>query len=266
MSVQDRDHIRRMAEDWSVEHVRVCACHGTGYLRLDVPRDHPLFGIPVPCVCRRDHLAAERAARLRRVSGLSDVELTQWSLDRFDPTLCRALNGRSKEETVRAMRGVLQVCRTYAAAPVGWLLLQGLTGVGKTHLAFGIAVETLRHNRPAMASNIADLLDTLRAGYQDGTYDALTWQVRDVELLVLDDLGAHRMTDWATDALYQLINHRYARRLPLVVTTNADLRSSGLDERIISRVMEGAGVDGGWTRVLTLPCADFRPIRRMRSA
>lgn len=255
-------HIRRMAAEWSYQHVAHCICRGAGYVRTNAPMSHPLFGTPIPCICRRDKAAAERAARLRRMCRLSDTELSQWSLERFDPALCQPGRGQSKQAVAKHMASAKDRCARYATKPEGWLILRGDTGTGKTHLAFGIVVEALRRDVPAMGSTVVDLLDHLREGFQQGNYDEMFWQVRDVRLLVLDDLGAHRMTDWATDALYQLVNHRYARRLPLVITTNADLATCGLDERIVSRVMEGAGVEGGWSRVVTLRCADFRPGRR----
>jgi DNA replication protein DnaC len=44
--------------------------------------------------------------------------------------------------------------------------------------------------------------------------------LREVPLLVLDDLGAERLTDWVTEALFRLINHRFEWRLRTVITTN----------------------------------------------
>jgi DNA replication protein DnaC len=83
--------------------------------------------------------------------------------------------------------------------------------------------------------------------------------LKDVGLLVLDDLGTERATEWAAQALFQIVNHRYSKRLPLVVTTNLSVEDARrMDARLVSRLLEGANQEGGWTRVLTMPCADFR--------
>jgi len=257
--------VRRQAEEWSERHVHVCICRGVGWLRADpraVPLGHPLFGQPIPCVCRRDKAAADRAARLRHLSGLSDVEMAQWSLAEFDPALCRPLPGHRKRETVAAMTAIKRTCEEYATDPAGWLVLKGPTGAGKTHLAYGIVVEALRRDIPARAFNVADLLDSLRASMRQDNYDAVMADLSGVRLLVLDDLWANRSTDWSADALLQLVNHRYERRLPTVITTNADLGAENLDQRLVSRLTEGMETPGGWSRVVTLPCDDFRASRR----
>ena len=58
-----------------------------------------------------------------------------------------------------------------------------------------------------------------------------------IPLLILDDLGREKTTDWTRDVLYDLINYRYSHRLPTIFTTNEDL--GGYDEAIASRVMSG---------------------------
>jgi DNA replication protein DnaC len=251
------DFITRQARMFSEQHIHICNCRGVGWVRVDAPVGHVLFGKAIPCVCQRDEWAAERARNLRRLSGLSDQELAQWSLDRFDPARCRP-GLYPREETVRLMRDIKRQCEAYAAHPRGWLVLQGPTGAGKTHLAYGIAISGLRRGVPVYPANTADMLDSLRGTFTLGNYDQVMGAIREVEILVLDDVGAHRMTDWAVDVLYQLINYRYQRNLSLVVTTNADLEHWEIDPRIRSRLLHGAEQAGGRSRVLTLPVEDYR--------
>jgi len=113
--------------------------------------------------------------------------------------------------------------------------------------------------RSVYAHTTPDLLDKLRQGYNDGSYDNWLESLKSVDLLVLDDLGTERATEWAAQALFQIVNHRYSKRLPLVVTTNLSVEDARrMDARLVSRLLEGANQEGGWTRVLTMPCADFR--------
>jgi len=251
-------------ESYSRQYIMTCICGGKKYVRVNVPVGHPLFGKAVPCVCQRDEEEAERAARLQRLSGISHAQRDAWRFDTFDP----ALSSPRNDETRKAMAGILEDCRRYARTRNGWLVLSGRVGSGKTHLAYAIGVEALNAKVPTYANTVGELLNTLRAGYSDGSYQVLFDLVQGAELLVLDDLGAERETDWAAEVLYMIINHRYANRLPLVVTTNFNPLQPGgnADERIISRLTEGARTGHGWSRVLTLPCGDYRARAERRAA
>jgi DNA replication protein DnaC len=69
---------------------------------------------------------------------------------------------------------------------------------------------------------VPDLLDHLRATFSPAsttTLDKLFEQVRSTGLLILDDLGTESATPWAREKLFQLLNYRYAARLPTVITT-----------------------------------------------
>jgi len=57
----------------------------------------------------------------------------------------------------------------------------------------------------------------------------------EVELLVLDDLGAEQRTPWANEKLFQLLHHRYNAMLPTVITSNR-MALEGRDHRIVSRL------------------------------
>lgn len=250
-----------LALSWSMEHLKTCGCGGYGYVRVDFPVSHKLFGAAIPCVCRRDAIAKANAERLRAMSGLADMELDRWTFQNFDPAASRT-NGASKTDTSKAVRVIFDECQRYAADPRGWLILQGGVGTGKTHLAYAIAGAVLAQGYSVYAHTTPDLLDKLRSGYQDDTYDQWMDQLCNVDLLVLDDLGTERSTEWASQALFQVINYRYSKRLPMVVTTNLKLEDARqMDARMASRLLEGANQEDGWTRLLTMPCADFRRAR-----
>jgi DNA replication protein DnaC len=126
----------------------------------------------------------------------------------------------------------------YAERPSGWLVLLGSYGCGKTHLAVAIAHERLAAGERVVFLTVPDLLDHLRAAFAPNaptTYDELFARVREVELLVLDDLGAEHRTPWANEKLFQLLNHRYNAMLPTVITSNR-MALEGIDHRIVSRL------------------------------
>ncbi len=130
-----------------------------------------------------------------------------------------------------SFRAAVTAARMYAEEPGGWLVIMGAHGCGKTHLAAAIANTSLRRGRSVFFAVVPDLLDHLRASFAPNAetgYDEIFDQVRNVELLVLDDLGAHNSSPWAEEKLFQIINYRTVSRLPTVVTT--DLRPDGIQQ------------------------------------
>ncbi|MCD4686616.1 MAG: ATP-binding protein, partial [Anaerolineae bacterium] len=127
-------------------------------------------------------------------------------------------------------------------------------GSGKTHLAVAIAQHRLALGEQVVFMTVPDLLDHLRATYAPSSevaYDELFDRLRNAPLLVLDDLGTESPTPWAQEKLFQLINHRYQQRLPMVITTNVNLAQ--LDPRIRSRLM-----DHVLTQHINMTLPDFR--------
>ncbi|MBI4494572.1 MAG: ATP-binding protein, partial [Chloroflexi bacterium] len=142
------------------------------------------------------------------------------------------------------LREANRLARAFAEAPGGWLILDGESARGKTHLAAAIA--NFRETRGADTFFVTapDLLDHLRATYAPDSkvgYDELFETVRQAPLLILDDLGTQSATPWAQEKLFQLINHRYNLRLPTVITTN--LRLEQIDERLRVRLSDPALCD-----------------------
>jgi DNA replication protein DnaC len=221
-------------------------CHGAGYVRLEVPVGHPDFGRAVQCECKEREIAERERLKLRAVSSLKPFDKKTFST--FDPEI------PSKSET-NSVREAYKVALRYAEDPVGWLILQGGYGCGKTHLAAAIAHQREDEGDTVFFSIVPDLLDHLRAAFaptSELTYDALFERVRESGLLVLDDLGAENGTAWATEKLFQLINYRYNYRMPTVITTNARLMSH-MDERIRSRLN-----DRGLVRYVQIEAQDYR--------
>ncbi|MGW1718854.1 ATP-binding protein [Streptomyces sp. NBC_01485] len=121
------------------------------------------------------------------------------------------------------------------------LLIAGPTGTGKTYQAYGAVRALLRRGVRLRweATTTADLYARLRprAGH-DAERDLQT--LARCPLLLMDDLGAAKTSEWTEELTYRLINHRYEHMLPTLITTNLpipELRTA-LGDRVTSRLAE----------------------------
>ena len=196
-----------------------------------VPVGHPDFGRATPCRCRQDEdLQPSRVESLLRYSNLGALSRLTFAATRPD--------GPTSDVAARRMfADALPQAAAYAENPEGWLVLTGPSGSGKTQLAAAIANRCVERQQTVFFIMVADLLDHLRAAYSPSSeiaYDELFEQVRNVPVLVLDDLGAHSSTPWAQEKLFQVINHRYNNTLPTVVTVRGPL--TRLDDSVRTRM------------------------------
>lgn len=123
-----------------------------------------------------------------------------------------------------------------------FLVLAGAKGNGKTMLAQGILrAAKERHEVSGLFAIVPELIDRYRATQNPEraveTPDDIDALMRRVPLLVLDDLGVGRQTDFAEERLYRIVNRRYNEMQPTVFTTNVDL--SSVEERIRDRMLSG---------------------------
>lgn len=207
-------------------------CGGQGFVVLDLPVGHPDFGRAIRCKCRASDHVLKRQSELSRVSNLA--HLKQMTFATFYP---------NRNDVAEADRSLLsrafEIARRFAKQPEGWLLLTGPYGSGKTHLAAAIAHEVVGRGDPAIFLVVPDLLDHLRSAFgpnSESDFDERFETVRQIPLLVLDDLGAQSATPWAKEKLFQLLNHRYVAKLPTVITTN--LRLVEFEPRLRSRLAD----------------------------
>lgn len=144
------------------------------------------------------------------------------------------------------------------------LYIEGTNGTGKTHLAAAIALQLIGEGIPVICKTSSDLLSDIKKAYD--TPDIQEGQIldvyRNVDLLIVDDLGKEQCSEWSMSILYSIFNDRYEDMKPSIITTNynADdlvraLTPKGGDSStiraIISRLRETS-------KVLTMNWADIR--------
>jgi DNA replication protein DnaC len=141
------------------------------------------------------------------------------------------------------------------AAQSPWLILAGDIGVGKTGLMIGLMKRALADGRAALFRPFVELLSDIRATYrtrdaQNPDEAALVGACKATDVLALDDLGAARVTGWAEERLFEILNHRYNERRRTILSTN--LGPSELEEYLGDRIY--SRVDGmGWLYAIEGP-------------
>jgi DNA replication protein DnaC len=198
----------------------------------NVPEHHPLFGKAVDCVCREAEVEEHRQAYLRRLGGLDALD--DKTFENFNP---RGFTVTDQQQA--SLQMAYDYSKAFAENPDGWLFLSGTYGSGKTHLAAAIANYQLEQGGRVIFVTVPDLLDHLRSGFRtgdDGEDDLDFDEVRSIPLLILDDLGTESPTPWALEKLFQLLNFRYQRRLPTVITSNHEITE--LEPRLRSRLAD----------------------------
>ncbi|MCL1935101.1 MAG: ATP-binding protein [Defluviitaleaceae bacterium] len=109
----------------------------------------------------------------------------------------------------------------------GFLIL-GNIGTGKTHIAVSIANYLLNKGTSVICMPAIELLDRIRDTYENGngqTESSVLNIYKTVPLLIIDDLGKEKPTEWKLSTLYSIINARYEKILPTIVTSNHDPKS-----------------------------------------
>lgn len=149
------------------------------------------------------------------------------------------------------------------------LYIEGTNGTGKTHLAAAIAMQLMSEQKiPCICKTAGDLLLDIKSAFdRDNTNEKQILQIyKDVSLLIVDDLGKEQCTDWSISTLYSIMNDRYERMLPTIVTTNYNsddliraLTPKGYDNykatAIVSRLREVS-------KVLTMAWEDARTAKK----
>lgn len=198
----------------------------------------------VPCMCRceREKQEAEEAARRReeqyrliqqyRNKGLTDEQYKACTFSADD-----GMDTKASPFCKKYVENWAWVQENNAG-----IMLWGDVGGGKTFLAACIANALIDKGIPATMTTIPKLVAAMTKDFGKDREDVL-YMVANAPLLVLDDVGTERKTEYNNELVYEIVNTRYKAKKPLVITTNLAMKEMAEEtdktkKRIYDRLIE----------------------------
>ncbi|MHB8172648.1 MAG: ATP-binding protein [Thermincolia bacterium] len=201
---------------------------------------------PCPCMKQKSFLNRFKSAHFTRE--MLNCSFDKFNFDYYDRnSLDRVKNISFYDSAMIAYNAAKKfIADFFQDANTDGLLLTGQVGSGKTYLACCIANTLMDKGVSVVMVVVPDLLDEIKATYDQGrsgsdfSEQQLLDSARQVDVLILDDLGAHNYTDWTRNKIFSIINFRMNHQLPTIITSNLSLKElkEYLGERTTSRIIQ----------------------------
>ena len=193
----------------------------------------------------------------------SPLPLESSSFQSFDLSYYKDSGASDSPTPYRQMERVYNFCKKYAeefGAGSRSILMEGATGLGKTHLSLAIAREVIGKGFGVIYGSAPDLLSVLEKENFSYTHDhEMTDRLEQCDLLILDDLGTEYPKPFNKTAVYNLVNARLVREKPTIINTNLTLgeMKKNYTDRLVSRLV-------GDNHYMTFLGDDIRIMRKKR--
>ena len=189
------------------------------------------------CECFNKLLNAAAAEEFNSHSPLQLNTFDSFDLKLYPDKLDPVLQEKQRDVMENNFNECVSFARSFNGKGYGMLLI-GNTGLGKTHLSLAIAKEVIDKGFSVVYGSVPDLirnLDKEQFNKKEGDTMEL---VTDCDLLILDDLGAENSTNRSVPQLYEIINARQSRLLPMIVNSNLNMKEikSRYNDRLWSRL------------------------------
>lgn len=174
------------------------------------------------CHCEEEKIKGEEERLLRREKLIRIEQMKAHGLQ--DPSLREYTFAHDSGDNplISKARKYVRKWNEFKAEDIG-LLLFGNVGTGKSFFAGCIANALLDQGVPVLMTSFPKILNTLGTLYSDERNTYIS-SLNEYDLLIIDDLGSERETDYALEQIYSVIDARYRSRKPLIITTNLSLQ------------------------------------------
>lgn len=216
------------------------ACHTPKQSRLNFLGREVV--VSCMCACESENYAQEQAKRRQqeeadRIMRLrsSGIKSQEYRNARFE------LDDGKNPKPMETLRKYADKWEQFRAGNIG-LLLYGGVGTGKSYGAACIANKLIERHIPACMENLSSIMNTL-SGLQGKEKNEYITDLMQYPLLILDDFGMERQTEYALEQVFNIVDARYRSGLPLIITTNLSLSElqnpqSREHTRIYDRILE----------------------------
>lgn len=230
------------AEDYYKDGVLVCGkCHTNKEKKIHLAGEC----VTVRCICKCESEERERIQKqkdyeeeMRRIERLKVASLMDAKLK--SATLKTFTQKEDNQKLYTIVKNYVDNFETFYKSNRG-LLFWGTVGTGKSYAAACIANELLNRKIPVVMTSFVKVLQVI----QDNTENETEFVNRlcAARLLIIDDLGTERNTDYALEKVYNVIDSRYRTGKPLILTTNLNLQDMQMTQdiryqRIYDRIFE----------------------------
>lgn len=175
------------------------------------------------CIVEREEAKireAQNFAKKREIEKLFSISNLG---ERFSKSTFESFLDRNGSET--AYKVAVKYVKTFKEWNGESLMLWGEPGNGKTHLAAAIVNELSKKGYIVVFQSVPELLQRIRSTFNSENKENETQIMRallECDLLILDDIGAEKTTEWVEEKLFNIIDGRYRKELPTLYTSNLE--------------------------------------------
>lgn len=235
------DHVEAAEGDYIAEDGYLCCgvCGKHKEFRRQLPFREKPFVVPCLCDCGKAEVARQEQEAKLKADRLRIQELFAYSLvdERFhESTFANLKETPDNAKAVRIARNYVTHFDEMFRIGKG-LIFYGPTGTGKTYLADCIANALLEKDIPVLVTSIVALTRGMGENLP-----LILQKMNSAHVLILDDFGAERFTDFKSEQIFDVIDTRYSSKKPMIITTNFPLselknadniRQKRVNERIL---------------------------------
>jgi len=176
---------------------------------------------------------------------------------------------KSKERTVtrktvtqsdiKTLQTAFRAAINFVKEPKGWMTFLGESYCGKTHLAAAIGHDRVEWGGQAILIETSALLDYLKDTFSkdsDVTFNRRIHEIRTTPLLILDDIKeSQRVSAWAEDKMYSILNYRYHSELPTILTSAMSMETFAVNYPSLWNKL----LDSSRSKILVIDMPPYRP-------
>lgn len=217
-----------------------CRDTGIAYVKQIINGMEYENGVECECGLLEQKRKATRLQFLNLPDYFKDVNLDNFETDIYEKPMSRTI----VEKNLKFVRNYIENFDKVQEKGVGLYISSNAKGSGKTRLIASIANELLKIK--GLSVKFATSMDILQEikktwtneGEEQLTESKLIKYLIETDVLIIDDFGVEKATNWVNEKFYQIINGRYLANKITIYTANQPLEQNDYDERITNRIGE----------------------------